>query len=112
MKGGHIAIITTQGGENNVMQRIKYLNHITIIAIWREVMPIMQREATTTTWKEATIAMQRETTTTWKKATIATQWEIALTWKGAIVAWRETTTNISIMCEEKQATKKNKCKKT
>ncbi len=33
MKGGHIAIITTQGGENNVMQRIKYLNHITIIAI-------------------------------------------------------------------------------
>jgi len=90
MKGEHIAIVTTQGVENNVMQRIKYLNHITIIAMWREVAPIVQREGTTTTWKEATIA---------------TQWEIAL-------AWRETTTNISVMCEGKQATKKNKCKKT
>ncbi len=70
MKGGHIAIITTQGGENNVMQRIKYLNHITIIAMWREVMPIVQRETTTTkTWKEATIATQREITLAWKTTT-------------------------------------------
>jgi hypothetical protein len=88
MKGGHIAIITTQGGGNNVMQRIKYLRHI---AMWREVVLIMQREATT-----------------WKEATIATQRELTLAWREAIVAWKETTTNINIMCEGKQATKKNK----
>ncbi len=88
MKGGHITITTTQGGGNNVMQRIKYLNHITIIAMRREVSPIMQRE-TTTTWKEATIAMQREITTTWKEATIATQREVALAWREAIVAWKK-----------------------